>query len=128
MTSFLRLAISYLTSAWFFGVAALVLFLAALVALPGLVPFFFFFFFGLSVPLAAFFGASAFGASGFASGLASGLGTWRWSSLLSTGTAGLVALAGAAAGVATGFVVFVSAGLVELAALVALVAYVELAA
>ena len=84
-------------------------------ALPGLVPFFFFFFFGLSEPLPDFFGTSVFGASGFASGL----GTWRWSSLLSTGIAGLVALAGAAAGVA--------AFVVVLAALDELVAYVELA-
>ena len=84
-------------------------------ALPGLVPFFFFFFFGLSVPLPDFFGTSVFGASGFASGF----GTWRWSSLLSTGIAGLVALAGAAAGVA--------AFVVVLAALDELVAYVELA-
>ena len=87
--------------------AAWVLLVPTLVALPALVPFFFFFFFGL-VEFEAFGTSGAFG---------SGFGTWRRSSVL-TSVAALVALVGA--GVAAGLVALVVLAVVLAADLVAL--------
>ena len=126
-TSPLSLAISALTSEWFFGAAAFVLFVAALEELAALVPFFFFFFF------LGFWSAGGLGLDG------SGFGTCRWSAGLSTEVAlvaDLVVLAGVAAGLVSfydlvsldGLVSFTGLELLEDVALEALVSLAALVA